>query len=109
MNWASMAIEKLKCGENAIVKPHGNSMTGKIESGQTVELSPINIVDYTLMPKDIVLVKVKGNIYLHLIKAIKNENGKTKFLIGNNKGGTNGWVSIGAIYGIAIKVDDKII
>ena len=49
---------------------------------------------------DIVLVRVRGRVYLHLIKAIDGQ----RFLIGNNHGGINGWVGPHAIYGIAISV-----
>ena len=43
--------------------------------------------------KDIVLCKVKGNHYLHLVKAV----GKKRVLIGNNHGHINGWTK--NIYG----------
>jgi hypothetical protein len=48
-----------------------------------------------------VLVRVHGADYLHLIKAID----RSRFLIGNNRGGINGWVGPNAIYGIAIKIE----
>jgi hypothetical protein len=50
---------------------------------------------------DIVLVRVNGRVYLHLIKAV----GGGRFLIGNNKGGVNGWVGPNAIYGVATAVE----
>lgn len=56
---------------------------------------------------DIVLVKVKGNVYLHLILATKGYGDSIKYQIGNNKGGINGWVSASAVYGKAIKVMTK--
>ena len=46
-------------------------------------------------------VKVKGNVYLHLIKAINDK----RFLIGNNRGGINGWVGANGIYGIATQIE----
>lgn len=46
---------------------------------------------------DVVLVRVHGRVYLHLIKA--TDGGR--FLIGNNRGGINGWVGPDAIYGVA--------
>ena len=49
---------------------------------------------------DIVLVKVKGRVYLHLIKALRGD----QYLIGNNKGRINGWVSRQAIYGKAVLI-----
>jgi SOS-response transcriptional repressor LexA len=101
MGWANFAIEALAKGEQVKIKPHGNSMRGKIESGDTVVLIPSP--QQILGVGDIVLVRVKGNVYLHLIKAIDGE----RFQIGNNIGRINGWVSRSAIYGIAIEVDGK--
>jgi hypothetical protein len=34
MGWAAAYIEKLNRGESVSFRPRGNSMTGKIESGQ---------------------------------------------------------------------------
>jgi hypothetical protein len=81
MGWATPHIAKLKNGETVSFRPHGNSMQGKIESGQlcTVEL----IKDFASLQKgDIVLCKVGGSEYLHLIKVIQGK----RFQIGNNRG-----------------------
>jgi hypothetical protein len=43
---------------------------------------------------DIVLCKVSGSEYLHLVKGIQGE----RFQIGNNRGHINGWVGPNAIY-----------
>ena len=50
---------------------------------------------------DIVLCRVKGNQYLHLVKAIQGE----RFQIGNNRGGINGWVTRRQIFGRLVKVE----
>ena len=50
---------------------------------------------------DIVLCKVNGFEYLHLVKAMQGE----RFQIGNNRGGINGWIGSKAIYGVCIKVE----
>ena len=50
---------------------------------------------------DIVLCKVNGREYLHLIKAIQGQ----RFQIGNNRGRINGWVSAGAIFGRCVSVE----
>ena len=50
---------------------------------------------------DIVLCKVAGNEYLHIVKAI--ENGR--YQIGNNRGRINGLVSANSIYGRCIRVE----
>lgn len=81
MSWAKFAVEALQRGETTKIRPRGHSMKGKVNSGDLVTLEPIS--PDKLKVGDIVLVKVKGNIYLHLVKAI---NGN-RFLIGNNRGG----------------------
>ncbi len=76
-------------------------MEGKVSSGQLVTVVPIQ--DFaTLQVGDIVLCKVKGTEYLHLIKAVQGE----RFQIGNNRGKINGWVGVNSIYGVCIAVED---
>ncbi|MEO8610068.1 MAG: S24 family peptidase [Chloroflexota bacterium] len=99
MGWANFAIAALQKGETVKIRPHGNSMRGKVNSGDLVTLEPIP--SDNLKVGDIVLVKVHGNVYLHLIKAI---NGP-RFQIGNNRGGINGWVGANSIYGIATHIE----
>ena len=99
MSWAKFAIEKLQRGETAKVRPRGHSMRGKVNDGDLVTLEPCDPA--RLKPGDIVLVKVKGNVYLHLIKAVNDG----RFLIGNNRGGINGWVGANGIYGIATEIE----
>ena len=98
MGWATHYIEKLRNGEIVQFRPRGNSMTGKIDSGQLVTVEPIQ--DKELTKGDIVLCKVNGNQYLHIIKAIQGE----RFQIGNNQGRINGWISKNAIYGICTNI-----
>lgn len=74
-------------------------MKGKIESGQLCTVEPV--APAALQVGDIVLCKVGGRQYLHLVKAIDGE----RFLIGNNRGRINGWIGSGAIYGRCIRVE----
>ena len=99
MSWANYYIEKLKSGETVQFRPRGNSMKGKVESGQLVTIVPINGKE--LQKGDIVLCKVNGTQYLHLIKAIQGE----RFQIGNNIGRINGWITQKSIYGICTNVE----
>lgn len=99
MGWADYAVKDLQAGKTVQIRPRGNSMVGLINSGQLVTIDPI--VNRILIKDDIVLVKVRGNIYLHLIKAVN----RNRYLIGNNRGGINGWVNANSIYGIAVKVE----
>src|SRR5262249_50739486 len=99
MSWAKYAIEALQRGETTMIRPRGHSMKGKVNDGDLVTLTPCNPA--ALSVGDIVLVRMHGNDYLHLIKAIDGE----RFQIGNNRGGINGWVRASGIYGIAMKVE----
>ena len=100
MGWATGHIARLKEGETVSFRPRGNSMQGKIESGQLCTVEPIDDPS-ALRVGDIVLCKVGGAQYLHLIKAIQGE----RFQIGNNRGRINGWVSAGGIFGRLTKVE----
>jgi len=42
MGWASRYIESLRKGENVSFRPRGNSMSGKIESGQLCTVVAVN-------------------------------------------------------------------
>ncbi|MEW6735354.1 MAG: hypothetical protein AB1489_28945 [Acidobacteriota bacterium] len=99
MSWAKFAIEALRKGETTQIRPRGHSMKGKVKDGALVTLEPCK--PEHLSVGDIVLVRVKGRDYLHLIKAIN----QGRFLIGNNIGGINGWVGHNSIFGIAIRVE----
>jgi hypothetical protein len=73
-------------------------MKGQIESGQLVTVEPLG--NKVLQKGDIVLCKVNGSQYLHLIKAIQGD----RYQIGNNIGRINGWIGIGSIYGICTNI-----
>jgi hypothetical protein len=81
MGWADRHIARLTHGETVQFRPRGHSMTGKIESGQLCTVEPLG--DHVIAAGDIVLCRVSGAQYLHLVKAIQGE----RFQIGNNRGG----------------------
>ena len=99
MGWAAQYIAKLKEGVTVSFRPRGNSMLGKIESGQLCTVEPI--VSETLEVGDIVLCKVNGSEYLHLVKAIQGP----RFQIGNNRGRINGWITSNSIFGRCVRVE----
>jgi hypothetical protein len=100
MSWASKYIEKLLEGETVQFRPRGNSMSGKIEGGQLVTVAPL--LDRVPRVGDIVLCKVNGAQYLHLVKAISGE----RFQIGNNRGRINGWTSRRNIFGLCTGISN---
>lgn len=98
MSWALHAIQALKQGQTVTITPQGSSMEPKISSGDKVMLAPFNPENFKR--GDIVLARVNGRDYLHLIKGVK----KGQVLIGNNKGHINGWTSVDNVFGIAVEI-----
>jgi hypothetical protein len=94
MNWK---VQKLENGETFITKERGNSMVPLIKSNQEHRIAPLRWEDANV--GDIVYCRVKGNYYTHLVKAKNNDRG---CLIGNNKGGINGWTK--NVFGKVIEV-----
>lgn len=101
MGWATHYIAKLQEGETVQFRPRGNSMVGRIESGQLCTVEPIED-PAALVTGDIVLCKVNGRQYIHLIKAIQGK----RFQIGNNRGRINGWVTANSIFGKCTRVEN---
>jgi hypothetical protein len=99
MSWASEYIERLKRGDTVSFRPRGHSMSPKIESGHLCTVAPVDPA--TLAVGEIVLCKVKGSEYLHLVKAIQSG----RFQIGNNRGFINGWIGASSIYGRLLRVE----
>lgn len=103
MSWADHAKTELAEGRDVQVRPRGNSMQPRVNSGDLVSLSPVPDAS-ALAKDDVVLVRVHGRDFLHLIKAVRTEGESLRFQIGNNRGGINGWVGFNAIYGLAVEV-----
>jgi hypothetical protein len=102
MPWADVHVEALRAGRTVQFRPHGNSMRGRIESGQLVTVVPL---ETDPEEGDAVLCRVAGSQYVHLVKATRGSGDDRRFLIGNNHGGTNGWIGRRAIYGVVRKVE----
>jgi hypothetical protein len=100
MGWALQYIARLKNGETVSFRPRGHSMSGKIESGQLCTVGPVDPAQIEV--GDIVLCKVNGREYLHLVKAKQGP----RFQIGNNRGHINGWVTANSIYGRCVRIED---
>jgi hypothetical protein len=99
MGWAAGYISKLLQGETVSFRPRGGSMTGRIESGQLCTVAPVD--PSTLQVGDVVLCRIRGAEYIHLIKAIH----KGRFQIGNNRGGIIGWVYGNSVFGKCIRIE----
>lgn len=97
MGWANGHIARLQTGNTVTFRPRGHSMTPLVKSGQLCTVEPVQVADVKV--GDIVLCKVMGRDYLHLVKAVRD--GLCQ--IGNNKGHINGWTK--AVYGRLVQVD----
>ncbi len=101
MGWATPHIERLLRGETVSFRPHGSSMLPRIRSGDLCTVEPVSPHQLVAVKKgDVVLCKVNGSQYLHLVSAIQGE----RFQISNNHGHVNGWIGGGSIYGRLISV-----
>jgi hypothetical protein len=87
-------------GRDRHLSTDGNSMVPLIDSRDEVVVAPVD--PSRVEVGDIVLSKVAGNVYIHLVKAI--DPAKRRVQIGNNRGGIYGWTGFDRVYGIAISV-----
>jgi hypothetical protein len=94
LNWKVLKLQK---GETFVTSEKGNSMSPIIKSGQDHRLAPVELKDLNV--GDVVFCRVKGNYYTHLVKAKNEAKG---VLIGNNKGGVNGWTK--QVFGKVIEI-----
>lgn len=97
--WATEYIKFLQGGETVSFRPRGNSMTPRIRSGQLCTVAPVNPTE--IKKGDVVLCKVRGSEYLHLVSAVQDG----RFQISNNHGHVNGWITGKNIHGILISVE----
>jgi len=98
MSWATQIIEDLQAGKTIQCRPKGNSMTGRISSGQLCTIAPL---DRDPKKGEVVLCKVRGKQYLHIVSGVKGD----QFQISNNHGFVNGWTSRKNVYGLLTKVE----
>jgi len=82
-------------------RPSGSSMVPLIRSPQQVVVVPVDPAK--LEVGDIVLARVAGTVYLHLVWSV-NLAGK-RVQISNNRGHVNGWTSHDRVFGICVAVD----
>jgi hypothetical protein len=76
-------------------------MVPLIRSRQLVTVAPVD--PGAVEVGDIVLVRVAGSTYLHLVSAVDHRAGRVR--ISNNRGRVNGWTSHARVYGICTAVD----
>lgn len=100
MSWAKSHIEQLMAGRTVSFRPRGHSMRPHIRSGQLVTVEPR--ASTPVVVGDIVLARVRGSDYLHLVAACR----EGQVLIANAHGHENGWTSTDRVFGRVIGVVD---
>ena len=101
--WAAVAYDALRRGETVEVRPRGHSMSGRISDGDRVTLQPCRAEN--IAAGDIVLVRIQGRRYAHLVLHQVLEREPDRMLIGNNLSGVDGWVAAEDVYGRVIAVE----
>ncbi|SNT58750.1 S26 family signal peptidase [Actinacidiphila glaucinigra] len=88
-------------GASVEFRPSGSSMVPLIRSRQQVTVVPVD--PSKLEVGDIVLARVAGTVYLHLVSAV--DPARERVQIRNNRGHVNGWTGHGRVHGICTAVD----
>src|SRR5436190_20663390 len=92
---------RVAAGSTVEFRPSGSSMVPLIRNRQLVTVAPVHPAKVEV--GDIILARVAGTVYLHLVSAIDDANGRIQ--ISNNRGRVNGWTNHARIYGICVAVD----
>jgi hypothetical protein len=92
---------RVAAGATVDFRPSGSSMVPLIRSRQLVTVAPVDVTKVEV--GDIVLARVAGAVYLHLVSAV--DAGTRRVQISNNRGRVNGWTSHDRIFGICTAVD----
>ncbi|MEV6520702.1 hypothetical protein AB0M43_02010 [Longispora sp. NPDC051575] len=88
-------------GARVEFRPSGSSMVPLIRSRQSVTVVAVDPGKVEV--GDIVLARVSGTVYLHLVSAI--DRSRARVQISNNRGRVNGWTSHDRVFGICVAVE----
>ncbi|GIJ43155.1 hypothetical protein Val02_00410 [Virgisporangium aliadipatigenens] len=92
---------RVAAGERVTFRPTGSSMVPLIRSRQEVTVAPADAS--AVETGDIVLARVGGTVYLHLVSAV--DRARHRVQISNNRGRVNGWTGMERLFGICVAVD----
>ncbi|GAB4057869.1 hypothetical protein GCM10028775_62850 [Catellatospora paridis] len=103
--WAMGVLDsvatRVVAGATVRFRPTGNSMVPLIRSRDLVTVAPVDPA--AVQVGDIVLARVAGSVYLHLVSAVDAAGGRVQ--ISNNRGRVNGWTGHARVFGICTEVD----
>lgn len=103
MSNRQFAIQILEDKGSVVLTCNGSSMIPIIFPKETIHIK--KVFASQLRVGDAVFVRICGNLQVHKIGAID----KNRYRIENNKGHINGWVGIHCIFGLATKIEDRVL
>jgi len=99
MGMLDAVAARVAAGATVEFRPTGSSMVPLIRSRQLVTVAPVDPA--AVETGDIVLARVAGTVYLHLVSAVAP--GRVR--ISNNRGRVNGWTTHPRVFGLCVAVD----
>ncbi|WP_448322194.1 S24 family peptidase [Streptomyces sp. CO7] len=93
--------QRVAGGATVTFRPSGTSMVPLIQNRQQVVVAPVDPA--TVEAGDIVLARVAGTVYLHLVSSVDPAGQRVQ--ISNNRGRVNGWTGRDRVFGICVAVD----
>lgn len=97
------AVKILEEKNEVAIKCNGRSMIPLIHPKETIHLKKVLISQ--LRVGDAVFVRIKRALQVHILSAIDND----RMQISNRKGFINGWVGKNSIYGLAVRIEDRVL
>lgn len=109
MNPREIAIKILQEKGEVVIHCNGNSMRPIIAPKEAIHLKRVN--HSLIRVGDAVFCRINGGLQVHKVSAIQNEHDydKRRFQISNNHGHVNGWIGGHAIFGLAVKIEDRVL
>jgi hypothetical protein len=103
MNGRDFAVIVLTEKGETTISCNGNSMRPIIAPKEKIHLK--RVLPEQLRIGDAVLCRIKSGLTVHKITAIDGD----RHQISNNHGHVNGWIGAKCIYGLAVKIEDRVL
>lgn len=103
MNGRDFAVKALVEEGQVSIRCNGRSMVPIIYPKEAIHLKRVGPTQ--LRVGDAVLCRIKSGLTVHKIGAIDGD----RFRIENNSGFVNGWIGSKCIFGLAVKIEDRVL
>jgi len=103
MNGRDFAVKALAEKGETTISCNGNSMRPIIAPKEKIHLR--KVLPSQLRVGDAVFCRVNGGLTVHEIGAVDGD----RFKIQNHAGHCNGWVGAKCIFGLAIRIEDRVL